>query len=134
MRNTTTLKNSFFILGIFVLLLSGQLHAQMGIGTPNLGYTRACASASFNTYNVTFAFSPEASLTPTNQFMVEMSDATGNFSNATVVYTSDPGAVTSSPATLNFAIPDTSAGEGYKIRIKSTGPVASSSSSICSVL
>src|SRR5690606_7880268 len=130
MRKTTTLKRCFFVLGIFVFLLSGQISAQIVIGTPNLGYTRACASASFNTYNVTFVFSPESELSPTNRFIVEMSDATGNFSNATVVFTSEPGAVTTSPATLNFAIPETSAGEGYRLRIKSTGPVASSSSSI----
>ncbi|MCL8007571.1 gliding motility-associated C-terminal domain-containing protein [Gelidibacter japonicus] len=130
MRKTTTLKRCFFVLGIFVFLLSGQINAQIVIGTPNLGYSRACASASFNTYNVTFVFSPESELSPTNRFIVEMSDATGNFSNATVVFTSEPGAVTTSPATLNFAIPETSAGEGYRLRIKSTGPVASSSSSI----
>lgn len=130
MHKTTTLKKSFFVLGIFVLLLSGEIKAQIVIGTPNLGYTRACAGDSFNTYNVTFVFSPESELAPTNQFNVELSDATGNFSNATVVYTSEPGAVTSSPATLNFAIPETSAGEDYRIRIKSTGPVASSSNSV----
>lgn len=130
MHKTTTLKKSFFILGIFVLLLSGQINAQIVIGMPNLGFTRACAGDGFNTYNVTFVFTPESELSPTNQFTVEMSDATGNFANATIVHTSQPGAVTTSPATLNFAIPETSAGEGYRIRVKSTGPVASSSNSV----
>ena len=129
MSKTTTLKSYFFILGIFVLLLSGQINAQIVIGAPNLGYTRACASASFNTYNISFVFSPESELSPTNRFIVEMSDATGNFSNATVVYTSEPGAVTTSPAAFTFAIPENTAGENYRLRVKSTGPVASSSSS-----
>lgn len=130
MRKTTTLKDYFFILGVFVLLFSGQLNAQIVIGTPNLGYNRACASATFNSYNLTFVFSPESELSPENQFIVEMSDATGNFSNALEVFISEPGAVTTSPATLNFAIPETSAGEGYRLRVKSTGPVASSSGSV----
>ncbi|MBO3097792.1 T9SS type B sorting domain-containing protein [Gelidibacter pelagius] len=130
MRKTTTLKRCFFLLGIFVFLLSGQISAQVVIGTPNLAYTRACASDSFNSYNVSFVFSPESELSPTNQFTVEMSDATGNFANPTIVFTSEPGAVTASPATLNFGIPETTAGEGYRIRIKSSGPVASSSNSV----
>lgn len=130
MRKTTTLKKSFFILGIFVLLISGQINAQIVIGAPNLGFTRACASDSFNTYNVTFVFSPESELSSTNQFKIEMSDADGNFSDAIVVFTSQPGAVITSPATLSFALPDTIAGEGYKLRVKSTAPAASSSSSV----
>lgn len=129
MRKTTTLKRSFFVLGIFVLLISGQINAQIVIGAPNLGFSRACASDSFNTYNVSFVFSPESALSSTNQFSVELSDATGNFSDAMVVFTSEPGAVTTSPATLNFALPNTTAGEGYRLRIKSTAPAASSSSS-----
>lgn len=130
MRKTTTLIRSFFVLGIFVFLISGQINAQIVIGTPNLEFTRACASDSFNTYNVTFVFSPESELSSTNQFKIEMSDATGSFSNAIVVFTSQPGAITTSPATLNFALPNTIAGEGYKLRIKSSAPVASSSNSV----
>ena len=130
MRKTTTLKKSLFVLGIFILLLSGQLNAQVVIGTPNLGFSRACASDSFNTYNVTFIFSPEEALSSTNQFKIEMSDANGNFSEAIVVFTSKPGAVTASPATLSFALPNTTAGEGYRVRIKSTAPAAVSSSSV----
>lgn len=130
MHKTTTLTRSFFVLGIFVFFISGQINAQIVIGTPNLGFTRACASETFNTYNVTFVFSPESELSSTNQFKIELSDATGNFSDATVVFTSQPGAVTTSPATLSFQLPDTIAGEGYKLRVKSTGPVASSSNSV----
>ncbi|MGC1632508.1 MAG: gliding motility-associated C-terminal domain-containing protein [Gelidibacter sp.] len=129
MHKTTILTRSFFVLGVFVLLISGQINAQIVIGMPNLGFSRACASESFNTYNVTFVFTPEAELTPTNQFRIEMSDATGNFSNATVVFTSQPGAVTTSPATLTFPLPETTAGEGYRLRVKSTAPAATSSSS-----
>lgn len=130
MHKTTTLKALFLVFGIVVLFFSEQAAAQIVIGTPNLGFSRACASESFNSYKATFVFSPEADLDPTNQFKIEMSDASGSFTTPTVIFSSQPGAVTSSPATLNFNIPTTTSGEGYKIRIKSTGPVASSSSSV----
>lgn len=104
--------------------------AQIVIGTPSLGFSQACASSSFNTYDVTFTFSPETSLGASNQFIIELSDPSGSFSNPTVVFTSNAGAVTTSPATLSFALPNTTAGEAYKLRVKSTNPVASSSNSI----
>lgn len=114
---------------LFVLFLSGQMSAQIVIGAPNLGFSQACASASFNNYSATFVFSPETGLASNNQFKIEMSDANGSFADATVIFTSEPGTVTVSPATLNFSLPTTTAGESYKIRIKSTAPVATSSGS-----
>ncbi len=118
-----------YIFFLVAISLTQKLDAQV-IGPPSIGFSQACASESFNTYNVTFSFSPESSFGPTNQFIVELSDNTGSFSNATVVYTSAQGSVTTSPATLNFALPDTTSGEAYKLRIKSTAPIATSSNSI----
>lgn len=112
-----------------VLLFQEQANAQLVIGQPNLGFSQACASESFNSYDVTFVFSPESAVNASNQFIIEMSDADGDFSNSTTVYTSSPGSITDSPATLNFSIPETTAGENYRIRVKSTSPVATSSSS-----
>ena len=129
MRKITILKKLLLIFGVFVLFSNEQLNAQIVIGAPNLGFSQACASSSFNTYNATFVFSPETSLGATNQFKIEMSDASGSFANPTLVYTSNAGAVTTSPATLSFSLPTNTAGEGYKIRIKSTAPVATSSNS-----
>lgn len=129
MDKTTFVKKLFFVMCFFVLILNQNLKAQIVIGAPNLGFSQACANASFNTYQVTFVFSPEGNLTPTNQFKIELSDADGNFANATEVYLSSPGAVTTSPATLSFALPTTTAGESYRLRIKSTAPVATSSGS-----
>ncbi|MDT0558843.1 gliding motility-associated C-terminal domain-containing protein [Ichthyenterobacterium sp. W332] len=106
-----------------------KVNAQIVIGTPNLGFSQACASESFNTYSTTFVFSPDTVVEASNQFIIEMSDADGDFSNSTVVYTSAAGVITSSPATLNFSIPETTAGENYRIRIKSTAPVATSAGS-----
>ena len=130
MHKTTILKRLIFVLCLFVLLFSEQINAQIVIGTPNLGFSQACASASFNTYSTTFVFSPESGLNASNQFIVELSDSEGSFLNPTILFTSNEGSVTVSPATLNFSIPTTTTGEGYKIRIKSTAPVATSSSSV----
>ena len=113
----------------FIFLYNQEINAQIVIGTPSLGFTQACASDSFNSYNTTFVFSPESALTSTNQFIIEMSDADGDFSSPEVIFTSNSGEITTSPATISFAIPTTTAGENYKIRIKSTSPVATSSTS-----
>ena len=127
---TTKFAYKLFIgLCFFVLLTQEQLNAQIVIGTPNLGFSQACASESFNTYSTTFVFSPASALNASNQFTIEMSDVDGDFTNATVIFTSSPGSVTSSPATLDFSLPETTAGENYKIRIKSNAPAATSSNS-----
>ena len=126
MRNFTLI-NIFFLVA---LCFTENLNAQIVIGTPNLGFSQACASSSFNIYNVTFSFSPESSLGASNQFIIELSDPSGSFSNPTVVFTSNSGAVTTSPATLSFSLPNTTAGEAYKLRVKSTNPVASSTNSV----
>lgn len=125
-----TITNQLF-LGICLLLfmIKEPVNAQIVIGTPNLGFSQACASPSFNSYNTTFIFSPATEVSASNQFTIELSNADGDFSEATVVYTSDQGSVTTSPATLSFALPETTSGENYRIRIKSNAPVATSTPS-----
>jgi len=120
----------FFGLCIFLLATQDKVNAQIVIGQPSLGFSQACASESFNTYSTTFVFSPEGSLNTSNQFIIELSDAEGDFTDPTVVYTSNAGAITTSPATLNFSLPTDTAGESYKIRIKSSSPAATSSKSV----
>ncbi|MFG6687446.1 gliding motility-associated C-terminal domain-containing protein [Mariniflexile sp. HNIBRBA6329] len=122
MKNFTLINFVVF----FVFFSVETINAQLVIGKPSLGFSQACASPSFNTYNTTFTFSPDTALSGTNQFIIELSDDTGSFTNPTVIYTSAQGSVTTSPATLSFSLPTTTAGEAYKIRIKSTAPIASS--------
>jgi gliding motility-associated-like protein len=123
-------KITIYLIFLVAISLTQYIHAQIVIGTPSLGFTQACASETFNAYNVTFSFSPESALSPSNQFIIELSDNTGSFSSPTIVYTSVQGAVITSPATLSFSLPNSTSGEAYKIRIKSTGPVATSSNSV----
>ncbi|WP_372756911.1 gliding motility-associated C-terminal domain-containing protein [Mariniflexile sp.] len=119
---------NFTFIYIFVLFFfcTKTVEGQIIIGKPTLGFSQACASSSFNTYYTTFTFSPETGLNVTNQFVIELSDASGSFTSPTIVFTSVPGAITVSPATLNFKLPETTSGEAYKIRIKSTAPIATS--------
>ncbi len=125
MRNFTI----FNILVFSLALIPSTLLAQVVISKPNLGFTQACASSDFNTYEITFSFSPESNLEATNKFIIELSDADGSFSSAKVVYTSNSGSITTSPVTLSFSIPTDTSGEGYKLRVKSTAPAATSSAS-----
>ena len=129
MNKTTIVKKVLFVMCFFVLIQTQNIKAQIVIGAPNIGFSQACANASFNNFNVTFVFSPETALSPTNQFNIELSDADGSFSSPTVVFTSNAGSVTTSPATLSFSLPTNTAGESYRLRIKSTAPVATSSGS-----
>ena len=125
MRNFTIFKIIFLVL----CSLSITTSAQIVISTPNLGFSQACASPSFNTYNVTFSFTPESGLGATNQFSIELSDETGDFTSSTIIYTSAAGSITTSPATLTFSVPTTIAGQAYKLKIRSSAPAASSSGS-----
>ena len=118
-------------LSLCLLLVSNleQAKAQVVLGTPNLGFTQACANESFNTYSLSFVFSPESALESSNQFSIEMSNADGDFTESTIIYTSQPGEFTTSPAPLEFSLPETTAGENYRLRVKSSAPVANSSGS-----
>ncbi|WP_299887110.1 gliding motility-associated C-terminal domain-containing protein [uncultured Lacinutrix sp.] len=128
MRKTTLLKTFIYTLCLSVLFFNQQINAQVSITTINLGFTKACASEDFNSYNVNFQFTGESSLSASNQFVIEMSDPSGTFINpATIVGSSSAGAITTSPATLSFQLPEGTAGENYKIRIKSTSPAPTSS-------
>lgn len=123
------LHNHLLCLVFFLFPLTKEIYAQLVIGNPSFEFNQICANNTFNTFEVQFTFDP-ATLGPNNQFRVELSDANGTFANSTVLYTSNPGAITVSPANIAFSIPTNTAGENYKLRIKSTDPATSSSNSI----
>ena len=122
MRNFTII---YFILAFFSL--PSVVDAQETLSIPRLEFNNACASDSFNTYNVEVRF--EGAFSDSNRFLLELSDATGSFSNAETVFISEPGSITSSPATLTFQLPEDTSGENYKVRVKSTSPAITSGSS-----
>ncbi len=129
MVTTTTPKRLLASIALSFLILGNILgYAQtIIIGTPSLSFTQACASQSFNSYNVSFTVFPTANIQSGNQFIVEMSDSSGSFATATTLTT-----VTSSTTTVNanFSLPTTTAGENYRIRVRSTAPAVTSPSSV----
>lgn len=122
-------ERTLLLLSICIFFAHKVTYGQIVIGSPTLGFSQACANEDFNNFNLSFVFSPESALGSSNQFIVELSDASGDFSNAEVVYTSSENEFTSSPASINFQLPNTTAGENYRVRIKSTAPAATSSGS-----
>lgn len=127
MRNFTL----FYIVAFFVFSLNVEMHAQIVISKPSFRTitTKACASTSFNNFDARFTFSPESGLEPSNQFIVELSDGNGSFSNPTQIYVSNPGTITTSPVDFSFSLPTTTSGENYTMRVRSTAPVSISGSS-----
>ncbi|PIB23353.1 gliding motility-associated C-terminal domain-containing protein [Maribacter sp. 4G9] len=110
------------------LQLSAQaiiINAPEPADNPNLpgnsvwGYVCA-GNGGFNEYfvNITWAGTANAG----NQFILELSDANGNFSSPTVLAT-----ITDKNATndfdVSFSVPDDTRGLGYKMRVRSTDPV-----------
>lgn len=129
MAKTTFLNYFFFSACFFIVLHIEKMEAQVVIGAPELQFSQACANETFNSFALNFVFSPESGIDPSNRFQVEISDPEGSFTNSEVIYTSSPGAINESPATIDFSLPTTIAGEAYKIRIKTTEPVATSAPS-----
>lgn len=102
-------------------------YSQITISTPSVGFTQACASASFNTYNLSFSVAPIGNLAANNVFIVEMSNAAGSFASPVQVATL-PNATTSTVVTGSFSIPTNAYGETYLIRVRSTNPAKISGS------
>ncbi len=127
--------NKFKFLGLVIFaLLSTVVNGQIEVSRANLGqpgspFFQACADEGFNTYFINFSFTPASNLQPNNQFILELSDAEGSFTNATVVFTSDEGSITTSPAVISFSLPTDTAGDAYRVRVRSTAPEAEGNSS-----
>ena len=98
--------------------------------TPPVGSTawnRACASGSFNDYWVNFTWSPPL-VNSDNEFILELSDATGNFSSP-VELARDGSKNANFDFYFQFALPTNTRGEGYKFRVRSTSPAKTSPAS-----
>ena len=127
---TIIFKNIIIFFMLLVIPAVTCVHSQVAINKPANGFTQLCANPAFNTFEVSFSFSPAGSLDPSNQFILEMSDATGNFAAPIILnFTIKISATTATSRTLIFAVPTTTAGENYRLRVKSTSPVAVSPSS-----
>lgn len=110
------------ILLISCIIATGQIT----INTPTLGFSQVCASTTFNSYNLSFSFSPISNLGSGNVFSVELSNASGSFASPTILTTST---ASTSPVNVSFSFPTDVNGTGYRIRIKSSNPASVSPSS-----
>ncbi|GMN10021.1 hypothetical protein MTsPCn9_15640 [Croceitalea sp. MTPC9] len=92
-------------------------NSNIGATTP---WTAACASADFNEYFVNFTWSPPL-VNSANEFILELSDATGNFDSATEL-----AKVTDQNTTFDFDfsfnLETDVQGDGYRFRVRSTNP------------
>ena len=128
-------KSLFCFMFIALFIATGAYSQAITITKPMLSFTQICADATYNTHvpilsTATFSFSPQSAIKSDNQFIVELSDASGSFATPTVLVSSGAGTVTTSPATIGFRIPTNTAGEAYKIRIRSSSPASLSVESV----
>lgn len=116
-----------------LLLNSSQLFGQVlnkpvPAANSNIGatspWTAACASDSFNEFFVNFTWSPPL-VDAANEFILELSDANGNFDTVTEL-----DRVTDQNTTFDFDfifnLPEDTQGDGYRFRVRSTSPALTS--------
>ncbi|MBM1105225.1 gliding motility-associated C-terminal domain-containing protein [Aurantibacter crassamenti] len=129
------------ILLVFMLLGSFQVSAQIianltvvPADNPDTGggaWDKICAgnNGNFNQYFANAQF--DGASNAGNQWILELSDATGDFTNPVELATaSDDAVVKSSGRGFEFSIPTDTRGAGYKLRVRSTDPLASAESAL----
>ena len=123
---------AFLLLGSFQV--SGQVIANLTIApadNPNLGgnspWDKICAgnNGGFNQYFAVATF--DGGSNPGNEWILELSDASGDFSNPVELARETDDAIVEDPG-FEFSIPTDTRGAGYKLRVRSTDPVASAES------
>lgn len=93
----------------------------------NAAWTAACASSGFNEYFVNFTWGPPV-VNSNNEFILELSDAYGNFGSPTeLARVSDKN--TTFDFEFQFSLPTETRGENFKFRVRSTSPAKTSPSS-----
>ncbi|OEK08333.1 hypothetical protein A8C32_02455 [Flavivirga aquatica] len=122
-------KFTVICIAAFVFIsLTGSMNAQIVIDRPVMETVNVCASEIFNSYKVEFGITP-SDFNANNQFIIELSDASGSFATPTTIYTSKEGEFTEEDVVLYFSVPKTIGGVAYKIRVKSTSPAVFSQNS-----
>ncbi|MFD2601561.1 T9SS type B sorting domain-containing protein [Flavobacterium suzhouense] len=118
----------YLIFSFFIWLGFGVYSNAQTITTPQFAFTQACASSTFNTFQVSFNVNvTSGSFTAANVFTVELSNAAGNFTAPVTLATVPNG---TPPYTVNVSMPTNAYGESYKIRVRSSAPVKTSGSSV----
>ncbi len=131
MKRPTTHSKKTILFFTFLMcsfgLIAQTLNKPTPIANPTFGsggspWTAACASASFNDYYVNFKWSATPTVNSDNTFVLELSNASGDFTSPTALTTiTDKNSTTD--FNIKFSLPTTTRGTGYKLRVKSTSPV-----------
>ncbi|MEO9893529.1 gliding motility-associated C-terminal domain-containing protein [Aurantibacter sp.] len=126
---------AFMLFGAFQA--SAQLIANLEVvpaDNPDTGgsaWNKICAgnNGNFNQYFAWAAF--DGASNSGNEWILELSDASGDFSNPIELAKETSDAVVKSPGRgFEFSIPTDTRGAGYKLRVRSTDPVASAESTL----
>jgi len=119
---------AFLLLGS--IQVSGQVIANLTIepaDNPNFAgisvWDKICAgnNGGFNEYYAIATF--DGASNPGNEWILELSDAAGDFSNPVELARETDDNIVEDPG-FQFAIPTDTRGAGYKLRVRSTDPVA----------
>lgn len=119
--------NSYLAYFLFIgsLLFVTKMNAQK-VDAVTLGFSDACVSASHNQFTVSFKWIPPLP-NGSNQYIIELSDDKGDFSNPTTLATIT-GRNTTYDISTTVKLPETVSGDAYKIRVSSTNPATSAES------
>lgn len=120
----TSSYNSIFVIAFAIMLLGTHFLGAQVLDKPTTIWTAACASDSFNEYDVSFRWSPPL-VDSGNEFILELSDRNGNFGSPIEL-----SRVADKNMEFNFdftfAVPTDVSGENYKLRVRSTSPAKTS--------
>lgn len=123
----------------FSLLAIAPLSAQILVNAPepadnpnlagNSPWTAICAGVGgFNEYYAKISWA--GTTNSANEFILELSDASGDFTNAVeLVRITDQNSNSSKEFDTEFGIPTDTRGQGYKMRVRSTDPANTSDAS-----
>ncbi len=138
MKIKTLLRTKVFM-AIFMFFALLPLSAQILVDPPepadnpnlagNSPWTAICAGVGgFNQYYAKIGWAGNAN--GSNEFILELSDVTGDFTNATeLVKIGDQNGNSSKEFDAEFSIPTNTRGQGYKMRVRSTDPASTSAES-----
>lgn len=106
---------------VYGLLVCGSVCAQQ-VTNLQKSFSSPCPSDTFNAFNVTFTWLGRVA-DPSNEFVLELSSPTGDFSSPTELakLKSTGGERT---LKIDFQFPKNTAGDAYKLRVRSTAPAS----------
>ncbi len=137
MRSTLVTRVHLFLTAV-LLLATSQVFSQIAVKAPepadnpnlagNSPWTAICAGVGgFNQYYANISWAGTAN--NDNEFILELSDANGAFTNAVeLARASDQNTNGAKEFDIEFSVPANTRGNGYKMRARSTSPVSSQES------